>query len=129
MSNFDVAAHLKSNVYRDSDVTEAPESLTVEADEDSASSYYLAPLSDSHSLLWVYLASETFDELLPGYDWCVDDPGTLYAQTDLSGELADDEGERLVPVSVMQPVADELLKRYRAVVEHLRAEGREIEEA
>jgi hypothetical protein len=57
----------------------------------------------------------------------VDDPGTLYAQTDLTGELVDDEGDPLVSESVMQPVTDELLKRYRAVLEHLRAEGREIE--
>jgi hypothetical protein len=129
MSNFDVAAHLKSNVYSDSDVTEAPESLTVESDDGTADSYYLAPLEDGSSLLWIYLTSDTFNEFLPGYSWSVDDPGTLYAQTTPSGEPVDDEGEPLVPISVMQPVAEELLKRYRAVVEHLRAEGREIEEA
>lgn len=74
------------------------------------------------------MASDTFDEFLPGYSWTVDDPGTLYAQTDLSGELLSGEvDDPVVPLERMQTVADELLKRYRAVVEYLRAAGRVIE--
>lgn len=127
MSVFDVAAHVARNVYSDEDVTEAPESLTVEAPYGLRANYYLAPLMDDASLLWVYLTSDTFEEFLPGYAWCVDDPGTLYAQTDLEGNsLGGEEGESIVPLAVMQPVADELLNRYRAVVEYMRAEGREI---
>lgn len=126
MAVFDAAAHVAGNVYGDEEVTEAPAHLTVEAEEGSPEHYYLAPLTDGSSLLWVYLTSETFEELLPGYDWCVDDPGTLYAQRTPSGDEPEDEDEPMVPLSVMQPVADELLNRYRAVVEYLRASGREI---
>lgn len=121
MSVFDVAAHVAGNVYSDEEVTEAPEHLTVIHE----GMYYLEPLMDDASLLWVYLTSETFEEFLPGYDWCVDNPGTLYAQTTPSGDEPD-EDEPVVPLSVMQPVAAELLNRYRAVVEYLRASGREI---
>ena len=117
---------MAGNVYRDEEVTEAPDHLTVIHEEEGM--YYLEPLMDDASLLWVYLTSETFDELLPGYDWCVDDPGTLYAQRTPSGDEPE-EGEPVVPLSVMQPVADELLNRYRAVVEYLRASGREVRPA
>lgn len=127
MAIFDVAAHVADNVYSDEEVTEAPAHLTVEAPDGLRANYYLDPLTDESSLLWVYLASDTFEELLPGYDWCVDDPGTLYAQTTPDGDdFEEDEGDPVVPLEVMQPVADELLNRYRAVVEHLRASGREI---
>lgn len=121
MAVFDVAAHVASNGYRNEAVTEAPAHLTVI----HMGMYYLEPLMDDASLLWVYLTSETFEEFLPGYDWCVDDPGTLYPQTTPSGDEPDGD-EPVVPLSEMQPVADELLNRYRAVVEYLRAQGREI---
>ena len=121
MAVFDAATHVAGNVYSDEEVTEAPTHLTVIHE----GMYYLEPLMDDASLLWVYLTSETFEEFLPGYDWCVDDPGTLYPQTTPSGDEPD-EDEPVVPLSVMQPVADELLNRYRAVVEYLRAQGREI---
>lgn len=123
MAVFAAAAHVAGNVYGDEEVTEAPESLTVIHEDEGM--YYLEPLMDGSSLLWVYLTSNTFNEFLPGYNWCVDDPGSLYAQRTPSGDEPE-EGEPLVPLSVMQPVADELLNRYRAVVEYLRAEGREI---
>lgn len=84
MAVFDVAAHIAENVYRDEEVTEAPAHLTVI----HMGMYYLEPLMDDTSLLWVYLTSETFEELLPGYDWCVDDPGTLYPQTIPSGDVS-----------------------------------------
>lgn len=121
MSVFDVAAHVAGNVYNDEEVTEAPDHLTVIHE----GMYYLEPLMDDASLLWVYLTSDTFNEFLPGYNWCVDNPGTLYAQTTPSGDEPD-EDEPVVPLSEMQPIADELLNRYRAVVEYLRASGREI---
>lgn len=121
MTVFDVATHLAGNPYKDDTVTEAPETLTVL----HMGMYYLEPLMDDASLLWVYLTSETFDEFLPGYDWSVDNPGTLYPQTTPSGDDPD-EDEPVVPISEMQTVADELLNRYRAVVEYLRAQGREI---
>ena len=119
MTNFDVVAHLDSNVYAGAEVTEVPNTLTVEA-EGSARSYYLDPLMDDSSLLWVYLTSDTFNELLPGYHWCVDNPGILYAQTYPNGQLIEkDDGEPIVSLELMQPVAEELLERYRAVVAHL----------
>lgn len=121
MAVFDAAAHVAGNVYNDEEVTEAPEHLTVIHE----GMYYLEPLMDDASLLWVYLTSETFEEFLPGYDWCVDDPGTLYPQTTPSGDEPE-EDEPVISLSEMQPVADELLARYQAVVEYLRGEGRTI---
>lgn len=127
MSDFDVVAHLKKASYAKEEVTEAPSTLTVEIEDGDTSHYYLDPIEDGSSLHWISLTMATFNEFIPGYHWCVDDPGTLYAQTDLDGKLLEDEGdEPIVSLERMQPVADELLKRYRLLVEHFRAEGRTI---
>lgn len=130
MSDFDVAAHLKSNAYaRKPEVylDPIPSKLTVEHEE--GNSYYLNPLIDGSSLVWIYLTSDTFDELIPGYHWTVDDPGTLYFQETPNGEPIDDEAdESLVPLSAMQSAADVLLERYRAVVEQLVLEGKAVNE-
>lgn len=129
MAGFDVAAHLKSNGYARGDqvmVSAPPEKLTVESE--GGRSFYLDPLMDGDSLVWVYLSSGTFREFLPGYDWSMDDPGIFYAQYTPSGERIPDSDEPIVPLSKMQPVADILLERYRAVVEQLVAEGRAVNE-
>lgn len=130
MADFDPVAHVKSNGYVRGDqvmVTAPPEKLTVESE--GGKSFYLDPLMDGDSLVWVYLSSRTFEEFLPGYSWIMDDPGILYVQRTPNGEpIDDDTDELIVPLAVMQPVADVLLERYRAVVEQLVLEGRAVDE-
>lgn len=130
MADFDPVAHVKSNGYVRGDqvtVTAPPEKLTVESE--GGKSFYLDPLMDGDSLVWVYLSSRTFEEFLPGYSWIMDDPGILYVQRTPNGEpIDDDTDEPIVPLAVMQPVADVLLERYRAVVEQLVLEGRAVDE-
>lgn len=130
MADFDVITHLKSNVYARGDevaVSIPPEKLTVESE--GGKSFYLDPLMDGDSLVWVYLSSRTFEEFIPGYSWIMDDPGILYVQSTPNGEpIDDDTDEPIVPLTVMQPVADVLLERYRAVVGQLVLEGRAVNE-
>lgn len=122
MTSFDIE-YIKDKALRDKIVlTPVPDALTVNWSEEC--SYYFDEVYDGSSLLWVFVIQDTFEELIPGFYWTVDDPGSLYIDTYSDrGAGIPNEGAYLeasyVDMNRMQEAADLALARYKELFEAL----------
>lgn len=103
-------------------LTPVPESLTIHW---SGNDYYFDNVFDSSSLIWIDLMQMTFNEVLPGYGWTVDDPGTIYA-TENNDDDYDGEDSPFDMVK-MQEATDLSLARFAKVFERLLNVGVTVE--
>lgn len=105
------------------DLSPIPDTLNAEWQGDGM--FVFDTVYDGSSLVWIKVLQETFNELLPEYEWTVDDPGVLYAEGNGIEELEYDTPADEFPISE-QALADASaasLDRYRKVYEELVAQG------
>lgn len=101
------------------DITPVPDTLTINWDY----GIYFDEVMDGSSLVWIDVMQDTFNEQLPGHNWIVDDPGTLY------WEGFDPDDENPFKLSELQGVADLALDRYRSLFEKAIERGVPVEAA
>lgn len=106
-------------------LTPVPEKLTV--NWDGGGNYYFDEVYDGHSLVWIYVMTDTYEEAFPGPGWNVDDPGTLYSEEN-SEEIEESE-ESPYDMKKMQEAADLALARYESLFNRLKAAGVPVVEA
>lgn len=103
-------------------LTPVPEELTI--NWEAGGGFFFNEVFDGHSLLWVPVLMETFNEVIPEENWLVDDPGFLYSENPDFEEAE----ESPVPLERMQEAADLALSHYAMLYERLVDAGHSVDE-
>ena len=103
-------------------LTPVPKKLTI--NWEAGDGFFFDEVFDGHSILWVPVLMETFNEVIPEENWLVDDPGVLYSDNPDFEEAE----ESPVPLERMQEAADLALSHYAMLYERLVAVGHSVDE-
>lgn len=125
MAVYDEDEIFEQEVSYGHDLTPVPEKLTV--NWEGAGNYFFDEVYDGHSLVWIYVLTDTFEEVLPNIGWNVDDPGVLYSE-EQSMEIEESE-ESPYDMKKMQEAADLALSRYESLFNRLKAAGASVVQA